>query len=296
MTCPRCSTAGTGRFCTECGAPLANATCASCGNPLTPGAKFCHRCGATAGAAGAAGAPGAGGGAVAAAQPVGASKGATLGTTLPWAVAGIAFLALFGMLAGKGFSAHRGSTLDAPQNALPNPALDAGPPPTGGSNTAADAMGAPFAGGASGGAVRAPDISQMSPADLASRLYDRIMSLDERGKSDSVQFFAPMGIQAYEMLQQQQGHPYDADQRYDIGRIAEVAGALPLAKAQADTILQQQPDHLLGLLLAGHIAQKTGNSSSLREYTSRFDKVKAAQLAKKLPEYVKHQREIAAGL
>jgi hypothetical protein len=212
-------------------------------------------------------------------------------------VAGIAFLALFGMLAGKGFNARRGSTLDAPQNALPNPALDAGAPPTGGSNTAADAMGAaPFAGGAAGGGVRAPDISQMSPADLAARLYDRIMSLDERGKTDSVQFFAPMGIQAYEMLQQQQGHPYDADQRYDIGRIAEVAGAFPLAKAQADTILQQHPDHLLGLLLAGHVAQKTGNTAALREYTAQFNKVKAAQLAKKLPEYAHHEREIAAGL
>ena len=31
-------------------APLAGATCASCAAPLTPGAKFCHRCGTPAGA------------------------------------------------------------------------------------------------------------------------------------------------------------------------------------------------------------------------------------------------------
>jgi len=292
-TCARCGTAGSGRFCTECGAPLAGAPCAGCGELLTPGSKFCHHCGAAAGAA-AAGTP--------ATRPATPSKGATLGSTLPWAVAGIAFLTLFAMLAGKGFNARRGSTLDAPANALPNPALDGGgPPSTAGSNTAADAMGAapfanaPFAGAAAGG-VRAPDISKMSPTEIADRLFNRIMELHDAGKSDSVTFFAPMAIQAYEMVEQQQGHPFDADQRYDIGRIAEVAGALPMAKAQADTILQQHPDHLLGLLLAAQVAKQTGNSSAAQTYASRFTKVKPGELAKKLPEYSRHRREIDAGI
>jgi hypothetical protein len=294
-TCARCGTTGSGRFCTECGAPLAGAPCAGCGELLTPGSKFCHHCGAAAGVANAA-----------VAKP--ASKGASLGTTLPWAVAGIAFLTLFAMLAGKGFNATRGSTLDAPSNALPNPALDGGAPSTAGSNTAADAMGAapfanaPFAaaagaaGGAGGaGGVRAPDISKMSPTEIADRLFNRIMQLNDEGKSDSVAFFAPMAIQAYEMVEQQQGHPFDADQRYDIGRIAEVAGALPMAKAQADTILQQQPDHLLGLLLATQVAKQSGNASAAQAYASHFTKVKARELARNLPEYSRHRREIDAG-
>lgn len=291
ITCVRCGTSGSGRFCTECGAPLAGAPCTACGETLTPGSKFCHHCGAMAGAM-----PGAAG-ASPARMPT-ASKGATLGSTLPWAVAGIAFLTLFAMLAGKGFNARRGSTLDAPSNALPNPALDQGAPPTGGSNTAADAMGAaaPFAGaaGAAGG-VRAPDISKMSPTELADRLFNRIMQLHDEGKTDSVAFFAPMAIQAYEMVEQQQGHAFDADQRYDIGRIAEVAGALPMARAQADTILQQQPDHLLGLLLAMQVAKQSGNSAAAQEYASRFAKVKPRELAKNLPEYSRHRREIDAG-
>lgn len=284
-TCARCGTTGSGRFCTECGAPLAGAPCAGCGELLTPGSKFCHHCGAAAGAA-----PGRAG-----AAPGGAGKGATLGSTLPWAVAGIAFLTLFAMLAGKGFNAQRGSTLDAPSNALPNPALDGGgAPSTAGSNTAADAMGAaPFAGGAGG--VRAPDISRMSPTEIADRLFNRIMELNDAGKSDSVAFFAPMAIQAYEMVEQQQGHPYDADQRYDIGRIAEVAGALPMARAQADTILQQHPDHLLGLLLAAQVAKQSGNPTAAQAYASHFARVKPRELAKKLPEYARHRREIDAG-
>ncbi|MGI9091787.1 MAG: zinc ribbon domain-containing protein [Gemmatimonadaceae bacterium] len=283
MNCPRCSTAGTGRFCTECGAPLNDAPCAGCGEHLTPGSKFCHRCGVAAGVGSVAGVG-------AAAKPSSPSRVAGLGSTLPWAVAGIAFLTLFAMLAGKGFNARTGSAVDAPSNALPNPVVD-----NGGMGSAGDPTAAPFA-AAAGGSIRAPDISKMSPSELADRLFNRIMILNDQGKSDSVQFFAPMAVQAYQMVEQAQGHSLEADQRYDVGRIAEVAGALPMAKAQADTILQQQPDHLLGLLLAAHVAKESGNTPAQSEYSSRFLKVKGAELAKNLPEYQRHRREIDAGV
>ena len=215
-----------------------------------------------------------------------------MANTLPWAVAAIAFLALFAMLAGKGFNAKRGSSVDAPMNALPNPTVDAGAP---------DASGAPFAaiGGAGGGVAqgtRAPDISNLSPTDIANRLFDRVMRLNDEGKADSVAFFAPMAVQAYQMVEQEQGRPLDADQRFDLGRIGEVAGALQIAKAQADTILQQQPDHLLGLLLAAQTAKLSGNSSAFTEYKTRFTRVKARELAKNLPEYKRHRADIDAGI
>jgi hypothetical protein len=225
------------------------------------------------------------------------SGGSGLATTLPWAVAGIAFLALFAMLAGKGFNAKRGSTLDAPANALPNPSLDGPMAGSGAGGAMANApfANAPFAGGASGGAVRAPDISNMSPQEIAERLFNRIMQLNDEGKKDSVQFFAPMAIQAYQMMEQDQGHPFDLDQRYDVGRISEVAGALPVAKAEADSILQQQPNHLLGLILAAQVAKLSGNTPAYKEYVQRFGQAKKSELAKKLPEYQKHQTDIAAG-
>ena len=271
--CPRCSATGTGRFCTECGAPLNDAPCAVCGQPLTAGSKFCHHCGATAGAS-------------SAARP--ATGGATMANTLPWAVAAIAFLTLFAMLASKGFNAKRGSAVDAPMNALPNPSVDVG---------AAGQTGAPFAaaGGAAAGGIRAPDISSLSPTDIANRLFDRVMRLNDQGKADSVAFFAPMAIQAYQMVESEQGHPLDDDQRFDVGRIGEVAGALQIAKAQADTILQQHPDHLLGLLLAGQAAKLSGNTSALNEYKATFQRVKTRELAKNLPEYKRHQADIDAG-
>ena len=276
--CPRCSAPGNGRFCTECGAPLNGAPCAACGEPLTAGSKFCHHCGAVAG-----------GGATTA--PIQAqSSGATMANTLPWAVAAIAFLTLFAMLASKGFNTKRGSSVDAPMNALPNPTVDVG---AAGTDVAAGA--APFAGSAAQG-IRAPDISNLSPTDIANKLFDRVMRLNDQGKADSVAFFAPMAVQAYQMVESEQGHPLDADQRFDVGRIGEVAGALQIARAQADTILQQQPDHLLGLILAAQSAKLSGNTSAYNEYKSNFERVKKRELAKNLPEYKRHQADIDAGV
>src|SRR6266568_6236844 len=103
--CPSCGAVATGRYCANCGAPLAGATCASCAAELSPGAKFCHRCGAAAGAS----------------TPI--SREART-NALPWIVAALAFLALFAMAAGRGFNATRGSTVDGSQNALPQVGLD----------------------------------------------------------------------------------------------------------------------------------------------------------------------------
>jgi hypothetical protein len=212
-------------------------------------------------------------------------------------------LALFAMLAGKGLNAKRGSALDAPSNALPNPALDGAQASAGGQDAgdmgggAAPFANAPFANGAAGtGGSRPPDLSKMTPQEMADRLFNRIMLLSSQGKTDSALAFAPMAFQAYSMVVDQQGHPLEIDQRYDIGRIGEVTGALPLAKAQADTILQQHPNHLLGLLLAAHVAKLSGNTPALQEYTRRFTQAKSSELAKKLPEYDRHRSDIDAGL
>lgn len=60
----------------------------------------------------------------------------------------------------------------------------------------------PLAGPAAGdpAPVRGPDISQLSPAERAERLYRRVMILDSQSRSDSVLFFAPMALDAYGML------------------------------------------------------------------------------------------------
>lgn len=138
---------------------------------------------------------------------------------------------------------------------------------------------------------RAPDISAMTPTQRAERLYDRVMSAAERGLADSVQFFIPMALQAYEAI-----GDLNADQRYDLGRLAEVAGDARIATAQADTILRAQPDHLLGLILASRAARLRNDERSAGRHLERLARVEEAERRKQLPEYLLHQNDIDMAL
>lgn len=242
VKCGNCGADATGKFCASCGAPLLGAACGNCRAPLTPGAKFCHRCGSPAGAA--------------TATP--AVSG--IGSVLPWAVAAIALLALIAMVAGQRFGR-------APQG--------------GGSLTTPS--GAPVA----DGGMRAPDISSLSPAERAERLYDRIMGAAERGRVDTVRFFMPMALQAYAALGQ-----LNTDQRYDLGRLAEVAGDATIAGAQADTILRGNSQHLLGLVLASRAARLRGDDVASLRYLQRLGRADSAERARQLPEYLLHATDI----
>ena len=139
--------------------------------------------------------------------------------------------------------------------------------------------------------MRAPDISGLSPQERADRLYNRVMLLASQGKVDSVQFFAPMALTAYQMLS-----PLNADQRYDMGRIGEVAGAIPLAQAQADSILRENPNHLLGLILEARLATLAGDTARLHSYERRLIAAEKTESTKRREEYVRHQDDIANAL
>jgi len=250
--CPNCSAPTTGRYCPECGAAVADAICAGCRSLLSPGARFCHRCGTAVGTA----------------PPGSADTRTTASSVLPWTVAAISLLALVALLAGQRFGGTRAS-------AAAGPSADA-----------------PFASAASPSeASRAPDISNLSPRERADRLYDRVMRLSSEGKTDSVQFFAPMALSVYQGLS-----PLDADLRYDFGRVAEVAGAPQIARAQADSILASDSTHLLGLVLGIRAAELRGDSAAARDYAKRLLAAEPSENAKALPEYQRHQGDILEAL
>jgi len=186
---------------------------------------------------------------------------------LPWSVAGIALLALIALVAAQRFSGSR---------------VGAGDP-------AASDAGAPAAAGERTG--QAPDISNLSPAEAAVRLYNRVMGQHERGRADSVRLFAPMAITAYQQL-----GPLDLDQRYDMGRIAAISGDEALARAEADTILAKHPNHLLGLILAANAAHMRKDSAGERAYRDKFVAAVPAERAKQLPEYITHENDITIAL
>lgn len=136
-----------------------------------------------------------------------------------------------------------------------------------------------------------PDISNMTPAEAAVRLYNRVMGAHERGRADTVQIFAPMAISAYQML----GN-LDVDQRYDLGRIAAISGDEQLARAEADSILAKQPTHLLGLILAEDAARLRKDATAQASLQKRLLSAADAERAKKLPEYITHENDITLAL
>jgi hypothetical protein len=195
------------------------------------------------------------------------ASGQTSRSLLPWGVALVASLALVIAVAVQRSGA---------------------PASAGGAPLGSAAPIAPFAGG-SGGAVRAPDISALSPRERADRLYDRVMRLASENKTDSATFFASMAVGAYEALA-----PLDLDLRYDYGRMAEMSGNLALAQSQADSILREAPDHLLGLILAARVAQLKGDTAGQRRYLARMLGAQSTELAKQLEEYERHRGDIDA--
>jgi hypothetical protein len=138
------------------------------------------------------------------------------------------------------------------------------------------------------GLDRGSDITAMSPEERANRLFDRVMRYSEEGKIDSARFFAPMAIQAYEML-----GTLDAHARYDIGMISAVTGDVAAARAQADTILRTQSTHLLGLVLAIRSAPDPG---ARVRYERRLAQAEKSERAKALNEYADHARDIDGAL
>ena len=267
--CPSCGAAASGRFCSSCGTALAGATCATCAAPLTPGARFCHRCGTPAGATGAA-----------------PSRG--VANALPWAVAAIALVSLTALVVGQRFgarntpSAATADVLDG-ANMQGSTPISAAPP--------SDASGAAQSGAPAGTMPRAPDISQMTPEQRAERLYDRIMTEHEAGRDDAVKTFLPMARAAYEMIE-----PLNLDQRYDLGRLGEVGGDLALARAESDTILAKRPTHLLGLVLASRVARLEKNEARARAFDAKLLAAEPAERSAALPEYLLHKNDIDAAL
>ena len=260
--CPSCGAPASGRFCSSCGTALAGATCATCSASLTPGAHFCHRCGTPAGA-----------------PSTARSRG--FASALPWAVAALALVSLTALVVGQRFGAR--NTTSATADVLDGANMQGSTPISAGPST--------DAGGPAGAPPRAPDISQLTPEQRAERLYDRIMTEHEAGRTDAVRSFLPMARAAYEMI-----GPLNLDQRYDLGRLGEVGGDTTLARAQADTILASRPTHLLGLILAARVARMEGSDARARALDARFVAAEPTERSAALPEYLLHKNDIDAAL
>lgn len=132
-----------------------------------------------------------------------------------------------------------------------------------------------------------PDLSTMSPREAADRLFNRVMTADERGDADVVQQFAPMALSAYDMLEN-----LDTDALYHVGLIQAAAGNLDRARDYTDQLTTIVPDHLLAIILEHRLATQENDqaaaSRAIEQFQSRYDD----EIAVDRPEYQHHRPSI----
>ncbi len=225
------------------------------------GGRFCNKCGATLTGTSAfcnqcgAKAPTGGGGGGSRRDAAAAVVG---GGNAPWWIAGVA---LFGLILVVGWSMVR------PEG----PATPAGMP-SGGAGGSVD----PNAPGTT-------DLTQMSPREAADRLFDRVMRTISAGDTAGAMGFQPMAVQAFQVAE-----PLDLDGIFHMALLQQLSD--PAATlATAKRMLEAEPDHVLGLGMAGEASAAMGDQAAATEYFEHLLEVYDVQSARNLPEYDGHR-------
>ena len=235
--------------CPSCGAQTSGKFCSECGAPL--GDVACAHCGAKnpprAKFCGECGQPVGGGGR----RPRAEAPATPRGDRMAWYVAGVAVLGLLVVIV---ITVGRKSASPA--------AAAAGP----------------------AGPASSIDLSTLTPRQQADMLFNKIMTLHEAGKTDSVNFFAPMALGAYANL----GTDMDPDARLHLGLIELAISQNAAAAAQGDTIVRGAPKHLFGWLLKGQAALQAGDSATARRALRTYLQNYQSERARNLPEYAEH--------
>jgi tetratricopeptide (TPR) repeat protein len=157
---------------------------------------------------------------------------------------------------------------------IPERAERAGPLPA---RQPLDEMGAPGAMGAPGGFTG----DMRTDAD---RLFNRVMEAAEAGREAEVAQFMPMAQQAYQMVPN-----LDHDGLFHLAILYETAGDYAAARATAEQILRDSPDHILGLGVAGTASASAGDEAAAADYFQRLLDGYDRESARLVPEYVDHQ-------
>lgn len=136
-----------------------------------------------------------------------------------------------------------------------------------------------------GGAGMPPDISNMTPRERFDRLDDRVLSAAEKGDTTTVIQFWPMARQAYQMLL---SGDRDIDARYHMANLELMVGNFAATLAEADTILSEEPHHLLGWYLRAMVAEYQQDGPARHRADSAFAAHFDAEMATGRQEYIDH--------
>jgi hypothetical protein len=197
---------------------------------------------------------------------VGVSGAAVAPDRTPWIIAGVALVALLGVLL----------VMVTRTSSAPAVTTEAGAS-LGGDNGGA--------GGAGEGAP--PDISAMSPRERFDRLYNRVMRAAQAGDEATVSRFSPMALMAYAQLDS-----IDADARYHAALLEVHNGDVAGPAALADTILARQPGHLFGYVIRGTVARWQKDDKALARAYAGFLQHYDAEIKAARPEYADHKTSL----
>jgi hypothetical protein len=132
-----------------------------------------------------------------------------------------------------------------------------------------------------------PDISNMSPQERFTRLYNRVMRAAQAGDEETVSRFTPMALMAYAQLD-----TVDADARYHAALLKIHTGKVDASRALADTILAQDPGHLFGYMVRGTVARFRKDEKELSRAYDGFLKQYDQEIKLGRPEYGEHQTSL----
>jgi tetratricopeptide (TPR) repeat protein len=129
----------------------------------------------------------------------------------------------------------------------------------------------------------------LSPRAAADELFNHAMAAYETGDDATARRSIPMAIAAYEDLDM-----LDLDARYHLALLMLAAEQPEDALAQADTILAEVPEHLLGLSAAAQSYDRLGRMELAVEFFQRFLDAYTPDAAASRPEYIDHGRALPA--
>ncbi len=118
----------------------------------------------------------------------------------------------------------------------------------------------------------------------ADRLFNRVMAAAEAGRAAEVEQFLPMALQAYELVDD-----LDDDGLFHLAILYQTGGEHQMAIARSELILQESPDHVLALGVAGTSAAAMGDRAAAEHYFRRLLDGYETEAARMRPEYVHHE-------
>jgi hypothetical protein len=134
---------------------------------------------------------------------------------------------------------------------------------------------------------RGPDISGLTTRQAFDRLFDRVLTAGEQGDTATAVRFTEHALAAYQQLDS-----VDADARYHAAVLHAQVGGYPAARALGDSILAGEPDHLLGWLVRGMVADLERDSTALRQARDGFLAAWARDPGTGRPEYQDHRQAL----